>query len=91
MLQPCKCKTRCITVMPFVHKNILRQILSPLSINFNILTLVMSVTIDGYMTGFIGFFDEARDYILQFTITQVSTVTSSLPLLGSGYHRRKFS
>jgi hypothetical protein len=40
----------------------------------------------GLMTGFIGLFDTARDYILQFTIrhTAVSTITSSLPLLGSG-------
>jgi hypothetical protein len=37
----------------------------------------------GSMTAFIGLFDRARNYTLQFTITDtlVSTVTSSLPLL----------
>jgi hypothetical protein len=38
--------------------------------------------------------DTARDYILQFTITHtlllMSTVTPSLPLLGSGFQRRTF-
>jgi hypothetical protein len=44
------------------------------------------------MTGFILLFDTARDYISRFTITPtlVSTVTSSLPMLGSGFHRRTF-
>jgi hypothetical protein len=44
------------------------------------------------MTGFIGLFITARDYTLQFTITQtlVSTVTSSLPLLGNVFQRRTF-
>jgi hypothetical protein len=37
------------------------------------------------MIGFILLFDTARDYTLQFT------VTSSLPLLGSGFQRRTFS
>jgi hypothetical protein len=39
------------------------------------------------MTGFIELFDTARDYTLQFTVTHilVSKVTSSLPLLGSGF------
>jgi hypothetical protein len=42
--------------------------------------------------GFIGLFDTACDYTLQFTITHtlVSTVTSSLLLLGSGSQRRTF-
>jgi hypothetical protein len=42
------------------------------------------------MTRFIGLFDTARDYILQLIITRilVSTVTSSLPLLGSGFQLR---
>jgi hypothetical protein len=52
------------------------------------------------MIGFIGLFDKARDYTLQFTVTHthtrthtstpVSTVTSSLPLLGSDSQRRTF-
>jgi hypothetical protein len=44
------------------------------------------------MTGFIGLFDTARDYILQITLTHtpLSTVTYSLPLLGSGFQQRMF-
>jgi hypothetical protein len=44
------------------------------------------------MTGFIGLFDIASDYILQFTITHTlrSAVTSSMPLLGSGFQRQTF-
>jgi hypothetical protein len=44
------------------------------------------------MVGFIGLFDTARDYSLQFTIThrQLSKVTSSLPLIGSGFQRQMF-
>jgi hypothetical protein len=44
------------------------------------------------MTVFIEHFDTARDYTLQFTITHtlVSTVTSLLPLLGSGFQQRPF-
>jgi hypothetical protein len=44
----------------------------------------------GLMTGFIGLFDTARDYNFHFTVAQilVSTVTSSLPLHGSGFQRR---
>jgi hypothetical protein len=44
------------------------------------------------MTRFIAHFDTEGDYTLQFTITHtlVSTVTSSLPLLGSGFKRRTF-
>jgi hypothetical protein len=50
----------------------------------------------GLMTGFIGPFDTARECTLQFTYTHthtqthilVSTVTSSLLLLGSGFQRR---
>jgi hypothetical protein len=49
------------------------------------------------MIGFIGLFDTARDYNLQFTITLththtlVSTVTSSLAIVGSGFQRQTFS
>jgi hypothetical protein len=42
----------------------------------------------GLMTGFIAHFDTARDYtltVLYFTHTLMPTVTSSLPLLGSGF------
>jgi hypothetical protein len=44
------------------------------------------------MTGFIGRFDTAREYTLQLTITHtlVATVTSSLPLLDSGFQRQTF-
>jgi hypothetical protein len=44
------------------------------------------------MIGFIGLFDSARDYTLYFAITHtlVPTVTSSLPLLCSGFQRRTF-
>jgi hypothetical protein len=44
------------------------------------------------MTGFIGLFDTAHDYTLQCTVTHklVSTVTSTLPLLGIGFQRRTF-
>jgi hypothetical protein len=44
------------------------------------------------MTRHNAYFDTARDYTLQFTTTHtlVSTVTSSLPLLGSGFQRRTF-
>jgi hypothetical protein len=44
------------------------------------------------MSGFIGLFDTAREYTFQFTIshTLVSTVTPSLPLLGSGFQRWTF-
>jgi hypothetical protein len=44
------------------------------------------------MTRFIAYFDTARDYILQFTITHtlMSTDTSSLPLLSIGFQRRTF-
>jgi hypothetical protein len=59
------------------------------------------VTIDGFglMTRFNAHFDTARDYTLQFTVTHarththtlVFTVTSSLPLLGSGFQRRTFA
>jgi hypothetical protein len=44
------------------------------------------------MIAFIGLFDTARDYTLKFTITHtiVFTVTSSLPLLGSGFQRQTF-
>jgi hypothetical protein len=48
----------------------------------------------GLINGFIVLFDTAHDYTLQFTITQthtlVSTVTSSLPLLGSGFQQWTF-
>jgi hypothetical protein len=46
----------------------------------------------GSMIEFIGLFDTARDYILQFTITHtlVFTVTSSLSLFGYGFQRRTF-
>jgi hypothetical protein len=41
------------------------------------------------MVGFIGLLDTARDYTLQFTVTNThilaSTVRSLLPLLGSGF------
>jgi hypothetical protein len=59
-----------------------------------ILSRDWSVTIDGVWIDdrFIGLFDTMRDYTLQFTITHtVSTVTSSLPLLGSGFQRRTFT
>jgi hypothetical protein len=41
------------------------------------------------MIGFIGLFDTALDYNLELTITHtlVSTVKSTLPLLGSGFKR----
>jgi hypothetical protein len=41
------------------------------------------------VTLFIGHFETTRDYTLQFTLTYtlVSTVTTSLPLLGSGFQR----
>jgi hypothetical protein len=44
------------------------------------------------MTGLIANFDTARDYTLQFTITHtlVSTVTSSLSLLGNRFQRQMF-
>jgi hypothetical protein len=44
------------------------------------------------MTGFIGILNRVRDYTERFTITPklVSTVKSSLPLLGSGLQRRTF-
>jgi hypothetical protein len=44
------------------------------------------------MAGFIGLFYTEHDYILQHTQTHtlVSTVTSSLPLLCSGFQRRTF-
>jgi hypothetical protein len=44
------------------------------------------------ITGFIGLFDTARDYPLQVTITHTlkSTITSPMPLLGSGSQRRTF-
>jgi hypothetical protein len=47
----------------------------------------------GLIIRVIGLFDTALDYTLQFTITHtlVSTVTSSLPLLGSGFQQRTFS
>jgi hypothetical protein len=43
----------------------------------------------GLMTRFIGLFDTAHDYKLEFTVTHtlVSTVTSSLLLLGSGFQQ----
>jgi hypothetical protein len=46
----------------------------------------------GSMTKFIAHFDTARDYTMQLTITHtlVPTVTSSLPLLGSGFQLRSF-
>jgi hypothetical protein len=46
----------------------------------------------GLVIGLIAHFDTECDYTLQFTITHilVSTVTSSLPLLGSGFQRRIF-
>jgi hypothetical protein len=46
----------------------------------------------GLMTGFIGLFDTAHDYTLQYTITHtlVSTVTSSLLLMGSGFQWQTF-
>jgi hypothetical protein len=46
----------------------------------------------GLLIRFIAYFDTARDYNLQFNITRtlVSTVTSSLPLFGSGFQRRTF-
>jgi hypothetical protein len=39
-----------------------------------------------------GLFDTERDYTLEFTVTHtpVSTVTSSLTLLGSSFQRRPF-
>jgi hypothetical protein len=40
------------------------------------------------MIGFTGLFDTARDY--NITNTLMSTVTSSLLLLGSGFQRRTF-
>jgi hypothetical protein len=45
------------------------------------------------MTRIIGILDIARDYILQFTVTHtlVSTVTSSLTLLVSGFQWRAFT
>jgi hypothetical protein len=44
------------------------------------------------MAGFIAHFDTARDYPLQVAVahTLVSTVTSSLSLLGSGFKQRTF-
>jgi hypothetical protein len=44
------------------------------------------------MTKFIAHIDTAHDYTLQFTITHtlVSTVISSMSLLGSGFQRRTF-
>jgi hypothetical protein len=47
------------------------------------------------MTGFIELFDTEPDYNLQYTVTQthihtLSTVASSLPLLGSGFQRWTF-
>jgi hypothetical protein len=52
------------------------------------------------MTGFIEIFETARDYTLQFTTTTtttttththtVSTVTSSMPLVGNGLHSSRF-
>jgi hypothetical protein len=44
----------------------------------------------GLMTGFIGLFDTARDYTLQFTVTHTHycPVTPSLPLFGSGFQQR---
>jgi hypothetical protein len=46
----------------------------------------------GLLTGFIGLFDTACDYTLQFTITHtlVPRVTSSLPLLSSGFQSYTF-
>jgi hypothetical protein len=42
--------------------------------------------------GFIILFDTAYDYAVHFTVTHtpLSTVTSSVPLLGSGLQRRMF-
>jgi hypothetical protein len=42
------------------------------------------------MTGFIGLFDTARDYTLQYTVTHARIVTYSLPLLGSGFQGLMF-
>jgi hypothetical protein len=44
------------------------------------------------LIGLIGYSDTAHDHILHLTITHalVSTVTSSLPLLGSGFQRPTF-
>jgi hypothetical protein len=42
------------------------------------------------MAGFIALLDTAYDYTLQFIVTLVSTVTSSLSLLGSGFKQRTF-
>jgi hypothetical protein len=44
------------------------------------------------MAELIGPFDRASDYTLQFTVTHtlMPTVTSSLPLLSSGFQRRTF-
>jgi hypothetical protein len=51
----------------------------------------MTIDVFGLMTGSIGLFHRARDYNLHFTITHIMyTVTSSLPLLGSGFQRRAF-
>jgi hypothetical protein len=46
----------------------------------------------GLMLGFIEVYDTMRDCVLHFTTahTVVSTVTSSLPLFGSGFKRRTF-
>jgi hypothetical protein len=53
---------------------------------------ITCMPIEGFvlMTGFIELFYTGRDNTLEFTITHtlVSTVTSSLPLLGSGFQRR---
>jgi hypothetical protein len=46
----------------------------------------------GLVTGFIGLFDTACNYTLQFTVapTLVSTVTSSLLLLDISFHQQMF-
>jgi hypothetical protein len=46
----------------------------------------------GLVTRFIALFDTMHDYVLQFTITDtlVSTLTSSLLLLGSGFQQQMF-
>jgi hypothetical protein len=55
---------------------------------------VLLYTDFGVMTWFIGLFDTAHDYTLQYTVTHtrtlVPTVTSSLPLLSSGFQLRTF-
>jgi hypothetical protein len=64
-------------------------------VHFNIVKFLWSVTTDGFWIDVQIYWtlDTARDYTLQFNITHtlVSTVTSSLPLLGSGFQRRIFT